>query len=47
MVVIAAGKRYGFEFTYADAPGTTRSMHIADKISAIPLDNMTRFDDLR
>jgi len=22
-------KRYGFEFKYADAPGTTRSMHIA------------------
>ena len=25
------GKRYGFEFKYSDAPGTTRSMHIALK----------------
>ncbi len=23
------GKRYGFEFKYADAPGTKRSMHVA------------------
>ena len=23
------GKRYGFEFKYADAPGPSRSMHIA------------------
>jgi predicted AAA+ superfamily ATPase len=23
------GRQYGFEFKYADAPGTTRSMHIA------------------
>ena len=28
-MVTAAGKRYGFEFKYADAPGRTRSMHIA------------------
>ncbi|MHC4162780.1 MAG: ATP-binding protein [Planctomycetota bacterium] len=25
----AGGKRYGFEFKYADAPGTSRSMHVA------------------
>ena len=24
-----AGKRYGFEFKYSDAPGVTRSLHIA------------------
>ncbi len=24
-----AGKRHGFEFKYTDAPGPTRSMHIA------------------
>lgn len=69
LLVMAAGKRYGFEFKYADAPGITRSMHIAvtdldiehlwvvypgreeyaiaDKISAIPLDYITRFADLR
>ena len=29
LLVMAAGKRYGFEFKYADAPGITRSMHIA------------------
>ena len=29
LLVIAGGKRYGFEFKYADAPGTTRSMRIA------------------
>jgi len=29
LLVHANGKRYGFEFKYADAPGTTRSMHVA------------------
>ncbi len=29
LLVSAAGKRYGFEFKYADAPATTRSMHVA------------------
>lgn len=29
LLVMAAGKRYGFEFKYADAPGSSRSMHIA------------------
>ena len=29
LLMIAGGKRYGFEFKYADAPGTTRSMRIA------------------
>ena len=29
LLVLAAGKRYGFEFKYADAPGRSRSMHIA------------------
>lgn len=29
LMVASAGKRYGFEFKYADAPGRTRSMHIA------------------
>ena len=28
-MVSLAGKRYGFEFKYADAPGRSRSMHIA------------------
>lgn len=31
LLVTAAGKRYGFEFKYADAPGPKRSMHIAIK----------------
>ena len=31
LLVHANGKRYGFEFKYADAPGTTRSMHSALK----------------
>ena len=26
---MAAGKRYGFEFKYADAPGRSRFMHVA------------------
>lgn len=29
LMVIAGGKRYGFEFKYTDAPGTTRSMRVA------------------
>ena len=29
MLVRVAGKSYGFEFKYADAPGTSRSMHVA------------------
>jgi predicted AAA+ superfamily ATPase len=31
LLVITAGRRYGFEFKYADAPGRTRSMHSAIK----------------
>ena len=29
LLVMVKGKRYGFEFKYADAPGRSRSMHIA------------------
>lgn len=29
LLVMVAAKRYGFEFKYADAPGTSRSMHTA------------------
>jgi hypothetical protein len=29
LLVHAGGRRYGFEFKYADAPSTTRSMHTA------------------
>lgn len=29
LLVMAGGKRYGFEFNYADAPGTTRSLRMA------------------
>ena len=29
LLVTRGGKRYGFEVKYSDAPGTTRSMHIA------------------
>lgn len=29
LLATVAGKRYGFEFKYADAPGPKRSMHIA------------------
>ncbi len=29
LLVTVAGKRYGFEFKYSDAPGSSRSMHIA------------------
>jgi len=31
LMVTIAGKRHGFEFKYTDAPGRTRSMHIAIK----------------
>jgi predicted AAA+ superfamily ATPase len=29
LLVLVEGRRYGFEFKYADAPGRSRSMHIA------------------
>ena len=29
LLLIAGGERYGFEFKYTDAPGTTRSMRVA------------------
>jgi predicted AAA+ superfamily ATPase len=29
LMVHLAGKRFGFEFKYADAPGSSRSMHVA------------------
>lgn len=29
LLITHGGKRYGFEVKYADAPGTTRSMHTA------------------
>jgi len=29
LLVMRGGRRYGFEFKYADAPRTTRSMHVA------------------
>jgi predicted AAA+ superfamily ATPase len=29
LLVILGGKRYGFKFKYADAPSTSRSMHVA------------------
>ena len=29
LLVMVKGKRYGFEFKYADAPGLSRSMHVA------------------
>jgi predicted AAA+ superfamily ATPase len=29
LLVLRGGRRYGFEFKYADAPGTTRSMRVA------------------
>ena len=29
LLVLARGKRHGFEIKYADAPGTTKSMHVA------------------
>lgn len=31
LMILRGGKRYGFEIKYADAPSTTRSMHIAIK----------------
>jgi len=38
LFVRSRGKRYGFEFKYADAPGTARSMHIA--IEDLSLDHL-------
>ena len=38
LLLMVAGKRYGFEFKYTDAPGTTRSMHIA--IDDLGLDHL-------
>ncbi len=29
LMIFSAGKRFGFEFKYTDAPGLTRSMHVA------------------
>jgi predicted AAA+ superfamily ATPase len=29
LLAMAGGKRYGFEFKYADAPGRSRSMNVA------------------
>jgi len=29
LMVMTRGKRHGFECKYADAPGTTKSMHVA------------------
>jgi uncharacterized protein len=29
LLVMVAAKRYGFEFKYADVPGTSRSLHTA------------------
>ena len=31
LMLMRGGKRYGFEFKYSDAPGTTKSMHIVGK----------------
>ena len=33
--LLSKGKRYGFEFKYADAPGTTRAMRTAIKNLAL------------
>ena len=38
LLLMVAGKRYGFEFKYTDAPGTKRSMHIS--ISDLELDHL-------
>lgn len=38
LLVLRGGRRYGFEFNYADAPRTTRFMHIA--ISDLRLDHL-------
>ena len=38
LLVMSKGKRYGFEFKYADAPGTTRSMRTA--ISDLALEHL-------
>jgi len=29
LLIFASGKRFGFEFKYADAPSLTRSMHVS------------------
>jgi hypothetical protein len=29
LLIVRGGRRYGFEFKYADAPKTTRSMRVA------------------
>ena len=29
LLIFASGKRFGFEFKYTDAPGLTRSIHVA------------------
>jgi hypothetical protein len=38
LLVLAGGKRYGFELKYADAPGSTRSMRVA--IDDLGLDHL-------
>ncbi|MCF7849871.1 MAG: DUF4143 domain-containing protein, partial [Kiritimatiellales bacterium] len=38
LLLMRQGKRYGFEFKYADAPSTSRSMHIA--IDTLQLDRL-------
>jgi predicted AAA+ superfamily ATPase len=38
LLILKGGKRYGFEFKYADAPGASRSMHIA--IQDLSLDHL-------
>ncbi len=38
LLVLRGGKRYGFEFKYADAPSLTRSMHVA--IEDLRLDHL-------
>lgn len=39
LLIIKNGQRLGFEFKYQDAPGTTKSMHIA--LADLNLDNLT------
>jgi len=38
MLVLVRARRYGFEFKYADAPRTSRSMHVA--IEDLGLDHL-------
>ena len=38
LLVLLRGKRYGFEFKYADAPAATRSMYVA--IEDLALDHL-------